>query len=216
MITGSAFSQIYEPVKWEISVNEKSELVFSASIDKGWHIYSLTVPEYGPNPTTFSFEKSEGAQLSGEVFSKTPLLTKYDEMFAMDVGLFEGNAVFTQKFKLGDAKRFAVDGYINYTACAKKNCITLTQEFSFAKENLPAALQPSKSVKSKKAKTAGLPKQKQETENIIQPVSAVASEPEDLWLPVTDKLNAFGAHGGQNKTSFVVLFTFFSFSSQFL
>jgi thiol:disulfide interchange protein DsbD len=205
---GSAFSQIYEPVKWDFSINEKSELVLSASIEQGWHIYNLTMPEYGPNPTIFSFEKLDGAQLTGEVFSKTPLLTKYDEMFAMDVGLFEDNTVFIQKFKLNDAKKFAVEGYINYTSCAKKNCITLTQEFSFTKNDLPAALQKPEIVKAKKTKTADLPKQetKQRTENIIQPAVAAATETEDLWLPVIDKLNAFGALGGEAKTSFASIF----------
>ena len=50
-------SQILEPVHWNFEKNQISEnqyeLVFTADIDPDWAIYSQSVDEGGPIPTTF-------------------------------------------------------------------------------------------------------------------------------------------------------------------
>ena len=56
-------AQILEPVKWETSIEKISDteynLIATATIDKGWHLYSQIVPKNGPIPTTFAFEGNE-------------------------------------------------------------------------------------------------------------------------------------------------------------
>ena len=41
----SAFAQMFEPVKWKFSTKaidqSTVELVFSATIDRGWHLYGM-------------------------------------------------------------------------------------------------------------------------------------------------------------------------------
>ena len=54
-------AQIQEPVKFktewkELSANE-AEIVFSATIEKGWHVYSTEIEEGGPTPATFNIDK---------------------------------------------------------------------------------------------------------------------------------------------------------------
>ena len=50
----SVSGQILKPVKWTISAEQLNDneydLIFSAAIDKGWHMYGLNMPEGGPFP----------------------------------------------------------------------------------------------------------------------------------------------------------------------
>ncbi len=59
LLTLSAGAQIYNPVTWDFNYEKKSgigyELIFTATIEKGSHIYAMDIPEGGPIPTTFSF-----------------------------------------------------------------------------------------------------------------------------------------------------------------
>jgi thiol:disulfide interchange protein DsbD len=137
LLAGAAAAQIHTPVTWQMSQGE-NELVFTAHIEDGWHIYDLNAPPYGPNPTEFNFEKVTGAELAGKVTSPSPLIKAYEEMFDMQTAYYEGASVFVQKFKLQDAAAFGASGYISYSACSVKRCVNLTEEFSFPAEE-PAA-----------------------------------------------------------------------------
>ena len=57
-------AQIIEPIKWKFSTSDISEsekeLVFKASIEKGWHLYGTELPEGGPIATEFIFENEIG------------------------------------------------------------------------------------------------------------------------------------------------------------
>ncbi|MCL2888262.1 MAG: thioredoxin family protein [Elusimicrobia bacterium] len=174
-----AFSQIYQPVRWEISVREKHEIVFTAHIEPGWHIYGLTEPDFGPNPTVFNFEKISGAQMEGKVFSTSPMITAYEALFGAETTYFENNPEFIQKFKLQNAQKFEISGYIEYSVCNIKRCMNLTEEFSFTPESLSSGT----------AKKAAAP----EAEN-----AAVTKN--DLWKPVTDELNSYGPQDGARRS----------------
>ena len=64
-------AQILKPVTWSSSVEMNDErngrLIFKANIDEGWHLYGIDLPEGGPNPTTFTFDKVEGMTLNGDI-----------------------------------------------------------------------------------------------------------------------------------------------------
>lgn len=126
---GLAFAQIENPVRWEISA-EQDRIIFTAAIQDGWHIYDLQEQPFGPNPTVFTFENIRGAQLAGAVFTDALLIIAYDKFFGMETGRFKGRASFIQKMKLIGADDFSAEGYIDYTACHEKRCITLKEEFS--------------------------------------------------------------------------------------
>ena len=58
----SAFSQIYNPVKWSFSHSQLSgseyKLVFTATIEPGWYVYSQYIEsDEGPVKTSFNYEK---------------------------------------------------------------------------------------------------------------------------------------------------------------
>ena len=60
-------AQIKDPVKFKTELNSLSdteaEIVFTAAIDKGWHVYSTDLGDGGPISATFNVEKKSGVEL---------------------------------------------------------------------------------------------------------------------------------------------------------
>ena len=127
-------AQILEPVKWEFKTKttgpNTAELQFIATIGQGWHLYSQHLPDGGPMPTEFKFEKTDGIQLVGKPTEPTPQEV-YDEMFQMKVKYFDKLVTFVQKIKLTSNKPVKVSGTINFQACNAETCIPGESDFSF-------------------------------------------------------------------------------------
>ena len=127
------------PVKWEfktkVTGSNTAELQFVASITKGWHLYSQHLPEGGPMPTEFKFEKLNGVLLTGTTIEPTALEV-FDEMFKMKVKYFDNSVTFVQKIKLTSDKPVQVSGVLSYQTCNDESCIPGESEFSF---NVPGA-----------------------------------------------------------------------------
>ena len=121
----------YNPVSMEESFIVKGSegtIRFEASIEDGYHLYSTDIPRGGPVPTKIKFHVLEGAELVGTIIPGEGAKREYDEMFAMDVSYFEGNAVFTQKLKmLGGAYR--IKGTVSYQSCGSGQCYVERHEF---------------------------------------------------------------------------------------
>ena len=51
-LTLASFAQLQDPVKWTYSVKDlnetESELIFTGTLDNGWHIYSQFTDDNGP------------------------------------------------------------------------------------------------------------------------------------------------------------------------
>jgi len=129
-----AEAQMMEPVKWSFKTNRindtTAELQFVATIDKGWHLYSQHLPEDGPLPLEFRFEKVSGATLVGKV-AEPKSHEEYDPMFEMTVKYFSDQAVFTQKLKITGNKPVSIKGILSFQSCDDKSCIPGETEFSF-------------------------------------------------------------------------------------
>jgi thiol:disulfide interchange protein DsbD len=71
IVSITAFSQIFEPVKWSYKLNvtgkTTADIVIRASIDEGWHLYGLNIPDGGPKATSVVIEKPENATKVGEL-----------------------------------------------------------------------------------------------------------------------------------------------------
>ncbi|HEX7493496.1 MAG TPA: cytochrome c biogenesis protein CcdA [Bacteroidales bacterium] len=118
-------AQIYDPVKWDFSYEKKGDkqydLIFTATIDKGSHIYSLDIPAGGPIPTSFSFDTLQGYRLSGKTFEVTIPAEILDEAFGFKIKTFSNTAEFRQKIS-ADASSFTVKGVVNFMACNNATC----------------------------------------------------------------------------------------------
>jgi DsbC/DsbD-like thiol-disulfide interchange protein len=121
-----AYGQIESPVKWSFGakrISSTEAVVFlRATIQDGWHIYSLNVKEGGPIKTSFTFTSSNDYALSGATTEPTPL-TRYEKAFSMDVSYFEKSVTFQQKIKLKSPNASVVKGKLEYMTCNDMKCL---------------------------------------------------------------------------------------------
>jgi thiol:disulfide interchange protein DsbD len=139
----NSFSQVLNPVKWTYSVkqiNENSaELILTAKIDKGWHLYSQNMEEGGPIVTNFIFDKNKNYELVGKTSEPKPE-SEYDDMFKMTVKYFNTQAVFKQKINILSKKDFVVKGNFEYMVCNDGSCIPFSENnFEFKVKGNPNA-----------------------------------------------------------------------------
>ena len=140
----TVFGQIMEPVHFSSSMKELSdseaEIIFSATIDPGWHVYSTDIGDEGPIRATFNAVKMDGVKTVGSLRATTKPVEKYDDMFGTTLRFFEGKVVFKQKVKFTSAK-YLIDCYLEYGACNDQNCLPPTQ-VAFRKSGVQSLPQP--------------------------------------------------------------------------
>ncbi len=118
-------AQIFEPVKWDFRVDQKGKeatLVFTATIDKGWHLYSQFIDDGGPIPTAFVFDESDKYVLIGSTTEGEPE-EYFDPNFEMDLKFFSNKAEFKQKIKVSAAAAFKLSGYVEFMVCDDERCL---------------------------------------------------------------------------------------------
>ncbi|WP_159018120.1 protein-disulfide reductase DsbD family protein [Algibacter sp. L3A6] len=123
-------AQVLEPVKWETSVEKLSDteyqLISKATIDGGWHLYSQTVPQDGPIPTTFTYDDSEGQfKIIGNTFEEEGH-TIDDPVFQMEIKFFEKTAKFKQKVKVTEGIS-TINAFVEFMVCDDSRCLPPTE-----------------------------------------------------------------------------------------
>lgn len=129
LMVGYSQSQVLEPVKWTTSVKKVSntdyELITTATIDKGWHLYSQHVPEDGPIPTTFTYNNREDFSLKGKTIEGEGH-TIDDPIFEMRIKFFENKAIFKQMVSFKDEYKTIV-GHVEFMVCDDTRCLPPTE-----------------------------------------------------------------------------------------
>ncbi|MEC7068705.1 MAG: cytochrome c biogenesis protein CcdA [Bacteroidota bacterium] len=124
-----------EPVVWVTDFKQLSDteylLIFKASMQPKWHLYSQKLPKDGPLPTEFVFEGVGSAFEFVGITKESETVTAFDPIFEMDLSWFEKEAAFQQKIRLLKPEVAAISGEINYQACDDKVCIFRNEPFSF-------------------------------------------------------------------------------------
>lgn len=214
-----AQAQILTPVKWKIKLDDKGgapekEIVFTATADKGWHLYDMNLPEGGPVSTSFTFEILNGAELIGQPVPSVKPTTVYDEQFAMNLRWYPGTVSFIQKLKITDPGKFKVEGEVEFMACNDETCLPPDQiPFSFDKKSIhvdPAlaanssttevdkddvtTVQPDTQVVAEDASELNTPDPAaKETPATTSPkASDSLTDSPNLWSPAIDQLKSFG------------------------
>lgn len=133
------FSQVLKPAEWnnslskaEPSQGDEIEILFEATIDSEWYLYSSDFdPDLGPMVTEFSFEENETYELIGEIVPVDPK-AGYDEIFEGEYTYFKGTGLFKQKVKILKDD-FVIKGSYSYQVCSDitGQCIPFDEEFSF-------------------------------------------------------------------------------------
>ena len=214
-VTLAVQAQIHQPVKWKIKLEDsktaEKEIVFTATIEKGWHLYDMNLPEGGPVSTSFTFETLQGAELIGQPVSNIKPTVVYDEQFAMDLRWFPGAVTFTQKVKILDPKKFKIEGEVEFMVCNDETCLPPDREsFAFDSKNtkltLPAEApvvekedvtkeQPDTNLVVEEGKTLTTPDPVAKEEKVIvnpEKIANALTNDAALWTPVIDELKAFG------------------------
>ncbi len=126
-VVGLAVAQTdEEPALWAHEVRDlgagEYELVFSADIAPGWHIYSQYTAEGGSLPSEFNFlGAGEDYELLGPT-GESETEKEYSEIFKVEETFFKKKAVFTQRIRLLDPEVRQVDVELFYQIC-KEVCI---------------------------------------------------------------------------------------------
>lgn len=143
----SAVSQIITPLTWKMSLEMANEregsMRFKATVEEGWHFYALQMPDDGPLATQFEFERLDGVELVGGITPSRPATEEFDNVFNLNLGWWDGNVTFTQKFKVTDPKgKYDIEGYVYFQACNEETCVMPTKEtFDFhSKGSAPASV----------------------------------------------------------------------------
>ena len=198
-----ALSQIQEPIKFKTELKQNSdteaEIIFNATIDKGWHVYSTELGDGGPISATFNIDKIEGVEIVGKLTPSGNEINEMDPIFGMKVRYFKDKATFTQKIKITDSN-YSIKGYLEYGACNDENCLPPTSvDFNFNGTGKNVA--PSSESKNETANgtenNAGLS---------LTPLKIGSAEKVDYWKPVINELNNFGEHAGEESMSWIYIF----------
>ncbi|KAA6310754.1 Thiol:disulfide interchange protein DsbD, partial [termite gut metagenome] len=196
-------AQIHEPVKFEtelkpLSIGE-AEIIFTATIDTGWHVYSTDLAGGGPISATLTLDKIEGAELLGKLAPRGNEIARFDKVFKMNVRYFEKSGQFVQKIRITQAT-YDIEGYLEYGVCNDESCLPPMQfPIHCSGKRIPAETGKNDSIES-------IPIEKTAEASVIQQTIA-----DEYWTPVIDELKAFGETVSQkDRTWIYILFAGFA------
>ena len=223
LVMGMVQAQIQEPVKFKTDLKTLSgtdaEIVFTAVIDKGWHVYSTDLGDGGPISATFNVDSKSGVEVVGKLKPVGKEVAVFDKLFEMNVRYFENTAQFVQKIKLTGGA-YSIEGYMQYGACNDENCLPPTDvPFKFSGES---------KVKGTASETPAVEPAKQEKKNDVPAKEEVkdtvammelvpatvdstatvspAVAASDWWEPVISELQALGEKHSQKDSSWIYIF----------
>ena len=199
-------AQMVDPVHFRSELKTgngaEAEIIFHATIDQGWHVYSTEIGEDGPIEATFNVVKMEGAELVGKLTPKGNVIKKMDKMFGMELKYFEGEATFVQKIRFTKPE-YDIDCYLEYGACSDASCMPPSEVALKQSGKSPVvANSDQKEIKEDKKEIEGDRGQMPDTakaevissDSVYLPQSSsISTDSTDLWAPVTDELRSLSS-----------------------
>lgn len=151
-------AKIYDPVKWSFSSEKLNDneynLIITAKIEKGWHVYSQFIEEGGPIPTSFKFKPSSEYKLVDKVTESPKAVTAFDKNFNMQIAWHKDQVVFKQKVSLLVPKT-SIAGTLEFMVCNDERCLppaevefTIAIQAGSAQADMTASAQDSDSTSS--------------------------------------------------------------------
>ena len=203
-------AQIVDPVHFTSELKTgngaEAEIVFHATIDKGWHVYSTDIGDNGPIEATFNIVKMDGAEPVGKLVPRGNVIKKMDQLFDMELKYFEGEATFVQKIRF-TKPQYDIDCYLEYGACNDESCLPPSEVALKQQGKSPVTSDEKKEKEEDKKEIEEDRGQMSDTVNpdsasvksltsdlspLTSDLSPLTSET-DLWAPVTEELRALGS-----------------------
>ena len=204
----TTLAQMQDPVKFTTQLKTGSgaeaEMVFSATIAPGWHVYSTNLGQDGPIEASLHVNKMDGAELVGKLTPKGKEISQFDEMFGMKLRYFENSVQFVQKVKF-TKPQYDIDAYLEWGACNDEMCLPPSEAALKASGKSPASLTPDPSPEGEGKEVSQEMKEEEVIPENIQndtiATDSVAASPNggrlegasDLWRPVISELRAMGS-----------------------
>ena len=188
----TAAAQMQDPIHFHSELKRisdtEAELLFQATIDAGWHVYSTGLGNNGPISATFHADRMEGAQTVGSLKARGKEVKQFDKMFGMEVRYFEQAVTFVQKIRFTQP-RYDISCYIEYGACSDAMCLPPSSaELKTSGKGIEVK-EPAKTDTSLIAQPQPVTSEK-DTVLASKKDSILANK--DLWQPVVKELQAFG------------------------
>ncbi len=132
----TAAAQTLQPVTWSVTTESTSRteatVVLHAKVEKGWHLYGLTLPDDGPNATQITFQLPEGIKTDGPLTPSVQPVEKFDPIFSLNLSWWDTDVNVTQKLILTDSRSHKGSVKIMFQGCNDQTCISpqrLTLDF---------------------------------------------------------------------------------------
>ena len=194
------FAQIVEPVHFTSQLKtgkgQEAEIVFTAKIDAGWHVYSTNLGQDGPIEATFNVVKMEGAEKVGKLQARGKEIKLFDKLFEMELRYFEHEATFVQKIRFTKPD-YDIDCYLEYGACNDESCLP-PSEVAFKDKGKSPVVAKEETVSKEEnvdetIAESDIPTSPDSLDNKKDSIdNHIASLDQDLWAPVVDDLKAMG------------------------
>ena len=136
LLTITSFSQTAdEPIQIETSVQKISEteydLIFTATLFKGWYLYSQYNPEDASLPLEITIQEGEtGYTLAGKADEKDPF-KKYSDTWEKEEIVFKDKAIITQRIQLTNKDITQIKLNFFGQVC-ETACINIDENFTFS------------------------------------------------------------------------------------
>ena len=213
LATLSLQAQILDPVSFKTEFNKVSddvaEIVFTAKIDPGWHIYSTDLGDGGPISASFNIDKITGAHVDGKLLPVGNEQAVYDKLFGMDVRFFEKEAKFVQRIRL-EGGTYRIEGYLEYAACNDQNCLPPSEEsfmFTGTADIAAAEGEATEDEAEDEEKEESSAENEETTESsVADSQSPTIGDQSSWWQPVISELRAFGESAGTVDRSWLYIF----------
>ena len=188
----TAEAQMQDPVHFRSELKRisdtEAELLFQATIDDGWHVYSTDLGKGGPISATFHADRMEGAQTVGTLKARGKEVKQFDKMFGMEVRYFEQAVTFVQEIRF-TKPQYDISCYVEYGACSDQMCLPPSSAELKAKGKGIEVKEPAKPDTSLIAQPQPLASSK-DTILVSKRDSSLAAK--DLWKPVIEELQTIG------------------------
>jgi thiol:disulfide interchange protein DsbD len=122
-----------DPVVWKlqplpaapVKAGARISVKLQATVQDGWHIYSLKPMPEGPIPTRIWIAEGQSFSMAGSIQAPGPQVMQ-DPSFGMEVELYEGEVVFTLPVKVAASASAGQQTLVvgaSYQSCNAKLCL---------------------------------------------------------------------------------------------
>ena len=116
------------PVSWTFTSKKLTdntyEIKMTATMEKGWHLYSQVQPDDAlAGPTTFTITSNPLIELVGKIKENGKMQKFHDKELGISANQYSEKVEFVQTIKLKGKVKTSFNGSVEYQTCDDKKCL---------------------------------------------------------------------------------------------